>query len=58
VELAKVAEMAEDIVTELRDAEEEFMMEHGLRKFSATDYTAEIGGVFDDVLPSLGAGWI
>jgi len=57
-ELAKVAEMAEDIGVQIRDAEEEFMMERGLQKFSANDYAAEIGGVFDDVLPNLGAGWI
>ncbi|PWW78790.1 hypothetical protein C7212DRAFT_304712, partial [Tuber magnatum] len=57
-ELAKVAEMAEDIGVQVRDAEEEFMMEHGLQKFSASDYAAEICGVFDDVFPSLGAGWI
>ncbi|KAG0133200.1 hypothetical protein HOY82DRAFT_538312 [Tuber indicum] len=58
VELAKVAEMAEDIGVQVRDAEEEFMMERGLQKFSANDYAAEISGVFDDVLPNLGAGWI
>lgn len=57
-ELAKVAEIAEDIGIQIRDAEEEFMMERGLQKFSANDYAAEIGGVFDDVLPILGAGWI
>jgi len=50
--------MAEDIGVHIRDAEEEFMMERGLQKFSANDYAAEIGGVFDDVLPNLGAGWI
>lgn len=43
--------MAEDMSLGFRDPEEEFMMEHGLQKFSATDYTAEIGGVFDDMLP-------
>jgi len=58
VELAKVAEIAEDIGVQVRDAEEEFMMERGLQKFSANDYAAEISGVFDDVLPNLGAGWI
>ncbi|RPB00866.1 hypothetical protein L873DRAFT_747286 [Choiromyces venosus 120613-1] len=57
-ELAKVAEMAEDIGVQVRDAEEEFMMERGLQKFSANDYAAEIGGVFDDVLPNFGAVWI
>ncbi|CUS10182.1 unnamed protein product [Tuber aestivum] len=58
VELAKVAEMAEDIGVQVLDADEEFMVEHGLQKFSADDYAAEIDGVFDDMFPNLGAGWI
>lgn len=57
-ELAKVAEIAEEMGTEIHDAEEEFMCSHGLQKFSATDYTSEIGGVFEDELPTMGAGWI
>lgn len=57
-ELAKVAEIAEEMGTEIHDAEEEFMCSHGLQKFSATDYTSEIGGVFEDELPTVGAGWI
>lgn len=43
------------------DAEEEFMLSRGLQKFCANDYMDEIwqsGGVFEDELPSIGAGWI
>lgn len=57
-ELAKVAEIAEEMGTDIRDAEEEFMYMHGLHKFSAVDYASEIGGVFEDELPVMGAGWI
>jgi hypothetical protein len=61
-ELAKVAEMTEELSSSKKDAEELFMVEHGLQKFSAKDYESEIwgelGGVFEDALPKLAAGWI
>jgi len=59
VELAKVAELAEDLSASSVDADEEFMVSHGLQKFGAQDYEAEIwGGVFEGEWPKLGAGWI
>jgi hypothetical protein len=61
-ELAQVAEMTEEITgMHVLDAEEEFMLSRGLRKFRANDYMDEIwqsGGVFEDELPSFGAAWI
>jgi hypothetical protein len=61
-ELAQVAEMTEEIAgMHVLDAEEEFMLSRGLQKFRADDYMDEIwqsGGVFEDELPSFGAGWI
>lgn len=60
--MAKVAEMTEELSSSKKDAEELFMVEHGLQKFSAKDYESEIwgelGGVFEDALPKLAAGWI
>lgn len=62
-ELAQVAEMTEEIAgLSVNDAEEQFMRSRGLRRFRASDYEQEIwlgmGGVFEDQLPSFGAGWI
>ena len=60
-ELAQVAEMTEQMGMNVRDAEEEFMISHGLQKFRARDYEDEIwqdvGNVFEDALP-MNAGWI
>jgi len=55
--------MAEELSgSRSKDAEELFMVENGLQKFSAKDYEDEIwggmGGVFEDSLPKLAAGWI
>lgn len=54
--------MTEELSSSKKDAEELFMVEHGLQKFSAKDYESEIwgelGGVFEDALPKLAAGWI
>jgi len=55
--------MAEEIAgLEMQDADEQFMREHGLVKFSASDYEQEIwegmGGVFEgELLPVFGK-WI
>ena len=62
-ELAQVAEMTEEIAgLSVSDAEEQFMRSRGLQRFRASDYEQEIwlgmGGVFEDQLPSFGAGWI
>ncbi|RPB27192.1 hypothetical protein L211DRAFT_614058 [Terfezia boudieri ATCC MYA-4762] len=61
-ELAQVSEVAEVYgLSGISDAEEEFMYEHGLRKFCADDYLREIGpfgGVFNDEFPTLNLGWI
>jgi len=55
--------MTEEMGVSVRDAEEEFMVSHGLQKWGAVDYEVEIwsgvGNVFEDVMPGLGsAGWI
>ncbi|KAI5798872.1 hypothetical protein EDC01DRAFT_21448 [Geopyxis carbonaria] len=60
-ELAQVAEMTEEMGVDVRDAEEEFMISHGLQKFQASDYEQEIwdiGNVFEDHMPEFRAGWI
>lgn len=54
--------MAEEITgLDVKNAEEEFMMTHGLQKFRASEYEVEIwegmGGVFEDEVPSFGV-WI
>lgn len=53
--------MTEEMGVDVRDAEEEFMISHGLQKFQASDYEREIwdiGNVFEDHMPDLRAGWI
>jgi len=62
-ELEQVDELVEEITENGAFEEEELMMqEKGLMKFLAEDYAMEIqdlfGGVFEDQLPVLGAGWI
>ncbi|MCJ1373030.1 hypothetical protein MMC20_004256 [Loxospora ochrophaea] len=63
-ELAQVNELAEEFAkdTIVLDEEEQFLMSQGLKKFGAEDYVMEIqglfGGVFEDRLLPMGAGWI
>ncbi|MCJ1437382.1 hypothetical protein MMC27_006769 [Xylographa pallens] len=64
-ELAQVNELAEDFGVQditVWDEEEQFLMEHGLQKFTVDDYVNEIqglfGGIFDDGGYSLVAAWI
>ncbi|KAI9784785.1 MAG: hypothetical protein M1839_001515 [Geoglossum umbratile] len=62
-ELEQVNELVEEITENGAFEKEELMMqEKGLMKFLAEDYAMEIqdlfGGVFEDQLPVLGAGWI
>ena len=43
------------------DIDEDYMMSHGLQKFTCDDYLAEIGfggGVYENELPRLSPGWI
>lgn len=64
-ELAQVNELAEEFgvqVVTVWDEEEQFLIEHGLQKYTVDDYVNEIqglfGGVFDDgSYPMIGA-WI
>jgi hypothetical protein len=60
-ELEQVNELVEEFNLEFDD-EEVLMRKKGLMKFLAEDYMTEIedlfGGVFEDQLPVLGAGWI
>ncbi|KAH0539120.1 hypothetical protein FGG08_004358 [Glutinoglossum americanum] len=60
-ELEQVNELVEEFNLE-SSKEDLLMQERGLRKFLAEDYMMEIeslfGGVFEDQLPILGAGWI
>lgn len=63
VELAQVKEMTEELGLCVRDAEEEFMDAHGLRRWRAEDYVREIfgGGVFEDEIGVVAGGvggWI
>jgi len=64
-ELAQVNELAEDFGVHditVWDEEDQFLMEHGLQRFTADDYVNEIqglfGGVFDDGSYPLIAAWI
>ena len=62
-ELEQVNELVEEFSENgVLEKEELMMQEKGLRKFLAEDYAMEIqglfGGVFEDQLPVLGAGWI
>ncbi|MCJ1286674.1 hypothetical protein MMC26_006020 [Xylographa opegraphella] len=64
-ELAQVNELAEDFGVQditIWDEEEQFLVEHGLQRFTVDDYVNEIqglfGGVFDDGSYSLVAAWI
>jgi len=64
-ELAQVNELAEDFGVQditVWDEEEQFLMEHGLHRFTVDDYVNEIqglfGGVFDDGSYPLIAAWI
>jgi len=64
-ELAQVNELAEDFGVQditVWDEEEQFLMEHGLQRFTVDDYVNEIqglfGGVFDDGSYPLIAAWI
>ncbi|KAI9764562.1 MAG: hypothetical protein M1840_008388 [Geoglossum simile] len=62
-ELEQVNELVEEFSeTGVFEQEELIMREKGLRRFLAEDYAMEIqdlfGGIFEDQLPVLGAGWI
>jgi len=64
-ELAQVNELAEDFGVQdiiVWDEEEQFLMQHGLQRFTVDDYVNEIqglfGGVFDDGSYPLVAAWI
>lgn len=64
-ELTKVNELAEEIGARdvlILDDEEQYLMSHGLCKFGAEDYTAEIcglfGGSYNNPFSSFGVVWI
>jgi len=64
-ELTKVNELAEEIGARdvlILDDEEQYLMSHGLCKFGAEDYAAEIsvlfGGSYNNPFSSFGAVWI
>lgn len=64
-ELAQVSELAEEFGAReatVWDAEEQYLIEHGLQKWGVQDYLDEIaalfGGVFDDTPFPMGEGWI